>query len=87
VIVHGAVQGVGFRAAVQRAAASRGVRGWVQNRSDGTVEALVEGDPEAVAAVIRFCESGPPLAEVERVEVSDAVDDDDDIPSARFGVR
>ena len=86
-IVHGAVQGVGFRAAVQRAAQSRGVRGWVRNRSDGTVEALLEGDSEAVAAVIRFCESGPQLAEVDRIEVSDADGGVDDVPSPGFGVR
>ncbi len=71
VLVHGYVQGVGFRYAVQRAARSRGVAGWVRNRGDGTVEAVFEGEPDAVAAMVRFCEEGPRGAEVEGVEVSD----------------
>lgn len=71
VVVHGSVQGVGFRYAVLRAAESRDVPGWVQNRGDGTVEAIFEGDPEAVDALVRWCERGPRGAEVERVEVFD----------------
>ena len=68
--MHGFVQGVGFRMAVERAARSRGVAGWVRNRPDGTVEALFEGAPEDVAALVRFCEGGPRGAEVEHVDVS-----------------
>ena len=45
--------------------------GWVCNRADGAVEAVLEGPTEAVERVLRFCETGPPQAEVERVEVSD----------------
>ena len=59
VIVHGRVQGVGFRLAVAGAARTRGVAGWVCNRSDGTVEAVFEGDADAVASLVRFCHEGP----------------------------
>jgi acylphosphatase len=69
VVVHGYVQGVGFRFAVERAADSRGVAGWVRNRSDGTVEAVFEGEPEDVEALVRFCGEGPRGAAVDRVEV------------------
>jgi acylphosphatase len=70
VVVHGFVQGVGFRFAVERAARSRGVAGWVRNRSDGTVEAVFEGEPEDVEALVDLCREGPRGAEVERVEVA-----------------
>ncbi len=59
VIVHGRVQGVGFRFAVARAAEARAVTGWVPNRADGAVEAVFEGEPEPVESLIRFCGSGP----------------------------
>lgn len=71
VVVHGAVQGVFFRDSTRRKAESRGVRGWVRNCADGTVEALFEGDPEAVDAMVAFAGEGPRGAQVERVEVSD----------------
>ena len=71
VVVHGFVQGVGFRASVERAARMRGVAGWVRNRVDGTVEAVFEGDPDAVASLVRFCEQGPRGAEVTEVETFD----------------
>ena len=67
--MHGRVQGVGFRYAVERAARSRGVAGWVRNRSDGTVEAVFEGEPEAVESMVAYSEQGPRGAIVERVEV------------------
>jgi acylphosphatase len=69
VIVHGRVQGVGFRLAVAAAARTRGVAGWVRNRPDGTVEAIFEGDADAVASLVRFCHEGPRGADVFRVEV------------------
>lgn len=69
VIVHGFVQGVGFRFAVERAASSRGVAGWVQNRTDGTVEAVFEGEREDVDALVDFCRRGPRGAEVRSVDV------------------
>jgi acylphosphatase len=67
VIVHGRVQGVGFRYSVAGAAQSRGVAGWVSNRPDGTVEAVFEGEPEAVDSLVRFCREGPRGAAVDRV--------------------
>jgi acylphosphatase len=68
VIVHGRVQGVFFRDTVRRTAQSRGVSGWVNNRGDGAVEAVFEGDPEAVESMLRFCRRGPERAVVDRVE-------------------
>ncbi len=70
-IVHGRVQGVGFRWAIARAAESRGVAGWAQNRPDGTVEAVLEGEPEAVETVLRLSREGPRGAQVERVDVAE----------------
>lgn len=70
-IVHGRVQGVGFRWAIARAAESRGVSGWAANRADGTVEAVLEGEPEAVESVLRLSREGPRGAQVERVDVAD----------------
>jgi acylphosphatase len=72
VVVHGSVQGVFFRDTTRRRAESRGVAGWVRNCSDGTVEALFEGDAEAVDALVAFAGEGPRGAQVERVEVQDA---------------
>ena len=69
VVVHGRVQGVGFRYSLARTAQSRGVAGWARNRADGTLEAVLEGEPEAVESLVRFCHEGPRGAEVERVEV------------------
>jgi acylphosphatase len=69
VVVHGRVQGVFFRDTTQRQAAARRVAGWVRNQPDGTVEAVFEGDPHAVEALVAFCHQGPRGAEVDRVEV------------------
>jgi acylphosphatase len=71
VVVRGLVQGVGFRYAVVERARARGVNGWVRNRADGAVEAVLEGEPDAVDALVRFCETGPRGAEVDGVEVVD----------------
>jgi acylphosphatase len=68
VVVHGFVQGVFFRDTTRREAARRGVSGWVTNRPDGAVEAVFEGSPEAVSAMVDFCSSGPRGADVDRVE-------------------
>jgi acylphosphatase len=70
-IVGGHVQGVGFRWAIARAAESRGVSGWVTNRADGTVEAVLEGEPEAVESIVASAREGPRGARVDRVEVSE----------------
>lgn len=68
--VHGRVQGVFFRDTTRREAGRRGVAGWATNRSDGTVEAVFEGDPEAVEALVAFVRDGPGHAQVDRVEVT-----------------
>ena len=70
VTVRGRVQGVGFRYAVERAAVSRGVAGWVRNRPDGSVEAVFEGTPEAVESLVLLCEQGPRGAEVREIEAT-----------------
>jgi len=70
--VRGRVQGVGYRYSMVEAAERLGVTGWVRNRSDGSVEAVVKGPPEAVAAVIAWARIGPRSAVVHSVEVEDA---------------
>ena len=71
--VYGRVQGVFFRDSLRERARAHGVSGWVRNRSDGAVEAVLEGDANHVERVVRFCETGPPHARVERVDVCDEV--------------
>jgi acylphosphatase len=70
-IVHGRVQGVFFRDSTRERANAHGVAGWVSNRSDGAVEAVLEGPPDAVQRVLRFLETGPPNASVDHVDVSE----------------
>jgi acylphosphatase len=74
-VVHGFVQGVFFRDTVRRHAQSRGVAGWVRNNPDGTVEAVFEGEPEAVERLVAFVHEGPSGAIVERVDVVDEADE------------
>ena len=71
VVVHGDVQGVFFRDSTRDEAERRGVAGWVGNRDDGAVEAVFEGDQQAVDQLVEFCEHGPGQASVDRVETSD----------------
>jgi acylphosphatase len=71
VVVHGYVQGVGFRYSVRERARQRGLSGWVTNRHDGAVEAVFEGHPEVVESLVEFMRHGPRGAEVGDVEVSD----------------
>ncbi len=66
--MHGRVQGVFFRDSTRDEAARRGVAGWVTNRGDGAVEAVFEGDRDAVEAMVAFCREGPSRADVEGVE-------------------
>lgn len=68
--VSGKVQGVFFRATTRDAARDAGVDGWVKNLDDGRVEAVFEGEEDAVAEMIEFCHEGSDLARVEDVEVS-----------------
>jgi acylphosphatase len=69
VTVHGDVQGVFFRETARRKATEAGVSGWIANRSDGTVEAVFEGAPDAVDQLVGFCREGPTAAQVERADV------------------
>jgi acylphosphatase len=68
-IISGRVQGVFFRMETKRAAERYAVSGWVRNRTDGTVEAVFEGDRENVAAAIAWCKKGPPMSKVINVDV------------------
>lgn len=68
-VIYGRVQGVFFRQSMQLEAQYRAISGWVRNRSDGTVEAVVQGEPDAVEAIVRWAKRGPERAHVERVEI------------------
>lgn len=76
VLVSGRVQGVGFRAFVQRRAVELGLGGWVRNLRDGEVEAVFCGPDERVARMIEHCREGPAHAHVTRADVRDASDDE-----------
>jgi acylphosphatase len=69
VVARGRVQGVFFRDSVRREAEAAGVSGWVTNRADGAVEAVFEGDADAVERMLSCVRDGPGHAEVEDVEV------------------
>ena len=70
--VRGRVQGVGYRNYIEYKAGVLNVKGWVRNRLDGSVEAVVHGSPEAVAEIIECAKRGPRAAEVTAVDVSNA---------------
>jgi len=71
VIVRGLVQGVFFRDSTRRLAQRHGVAGWVANRWDGAVEAVFEGEPDAVERLVAFSRKGPRGARVDALEVTD----------------
>jgi acylphosphatase len=71
VIVRGLVQGVFYRDSTRRLAQRHGVAGWVANRWDGAVEAVFEGEPDAVERLVAFSREGPRGARVDSVEVTD----------------
>ncbi|HEX9380801.1 MAG TPA: acylphosphatase [Gaiellaceae bacterium] len=71
VVVHGHVQGVFFRDSARRLAQQHGVAGWISNRWDGAVEAVFEGEEDAVERLVDFCRKGPRGAQVASVEVTD----------------
>lgn len=73
VVVEGRVQGVWYRQSCQREAVSHGVAGWVRNNDDGTVEAVLEGDPESVVHVLAWMRTGPPRAVVTGVKTFEEV--------------
>ena len=70
--ITGVVQGVGYRASFERQAVALGLRGWVRNRRDGSVEAEVDGDAAAVDAIIKWAHKGPPASRVDKVAIEDA---------------
>ncbi len=70
VIISGQVQGVFFRDSARREARARRLAGWVRNRPDGTVEAVFQGERDAVEALVRWCHTGPPQAAVDEVTVT-----------------
>jgi acylphosphatase len=72
VVVSGEVQGVSFRDETRREAEQAGLAGWVRNRDDGSVEAVFEGDADAVERLVEWCRSGPSSADVDDVEVTEA---------------
>lgn len=86
-VVTGRVQGVGYRDALQAEARARGVTGWVRNRRNGSVEAVLQGTPEAVKAIIGWARRGPPLARVAGVQVGASENETDDLPCEDFEQR
>jgi acylphosphatase len=70
--IRGLVHGVSFRSSMAKLASDLGVRGWVRNLPDGTVEAFLEGDDRKVARVIDWAKFGPPRARVDKLEVEPA---------------
>jgi acylphosphatase len=71
VIVSGRVQGVYYRHTCRAVARELGVKGWVRNRSDGTVEVVAEGSRAAVGDLIAWCREGPPSADIRGLEITD----------------
>ncbi len=71
IIVHGRVQGVGFRAAARNQARSLQLSGWVENRPDGSVEVVISGTAEACRAFIHWCRDGSGYSWVERLDVQE----------------
>jgi acylphosphatase len=88
VVVRGRVQGVGYRAFVERRAREQDLEGFVRNRRDGSVEAVFAGTAEAVAAAIEACRRGPRSAVVEAVDVEEGGPDllQKRVPGERFSV-
>jgi acylphosphatase len=70
-LITGLVQGVGYRASFARQAVDLGLRGWVRNLSDGSVEAEVDGEAAAIETIINWSRQGPPSARVDSVSVED----------------
>ena len=72
-MIRGVVQKIGFRVWAEREALGLGLKGWVRNRRDGSVEVLIAGPPPALAQMIERCWKGPPLAKIESIDIEDAV--------------
>jgi acylphosphatase len=71
VLIRGRVQGVGYRVWTECAALEQGLQGWVRNRRDGAVEALLVGEADAVDAMIALCRQGPPGSRVDAIDQRD----------------
>jgi acylphosphatase len=86
--ISGRVQGVGYRAWLERRARAHGLEGWVRNRHDGSVEALFSGPADAVADMIALCRRGPSSARVEAIQEEPAQPDALNLrrPRERFSV-
>ncbi len=82
-VIRGRVQRVGYRAWVEHAALQRGLEGWVRNRIDGTVEAVLTGPASVVEGMIEACRHGPPGAQVDVIDQRDG--DLDDVALRRRG--
>jgi acylphosphatase len=72
-VVHGRVQGVFYRDSCRTEARRLGVRGWVRNRADGTVEVVAEGPRDRVDQLLTWCRQGPPRADVTGIAVTDEI--------------
>jgi acylphosphatase len=81
VVVSGRVQGVWFRDSCRREARRHRVAGWVRNREDGRVEAVFEGEPDAVNTLVNWAQHGPPHAHVTAIDVRD------EAPTGEAGFR
>lgn len=87
VIIRGRVQGVGYRAWTEYTAGMRAIEGWVRNRRDGSVEAVLAGTSDAVDRMIELCRQGPPGARVDAIEEWEATAEEFDLRgSYRFAV-
>jgi acylphosphatase len=86
IVIHGLVQGVSFRAWTQHQAELHGLRGWVRNRRDGTVEAVFSGPGNLVDVMLKACREGPAGSRVEKVEIL-ARGEPDFNASGRFEIR
>ena len=78
ITIHGRVQGVGYRESLRIQAHRLNVTGWVRNRGDGTVEAMVHGRPEDVARILDWCRQGPPGARVTSLQASEGTGEFED---------
>jgi acylphosphatase len=88
VVIHGRVQGVGYRDWTRHAARGRAIEGWVRNRRDGSVEAVLSGSSDAVSGMIAACRTGPSSARVEWIDEQDAAQSDLEMrrPNESFSV-
>lgn len=74
-VIRGRVQGVGYRESMRSVAGRLGITGWVRNRMDGSVEALIEGTSEAIEAMLAWARHGPPVAHVDEFLVDECADE------------